>query len=110
MDDQQEIDLLSRGLIMGILSFTPDIFSDGGQCLQTTTAAEHALVLEAQGAQIIDIGGKSTRTGAPAVAEEEVLRRIIPVIRALRGRSKVLARIFSGSLTFMMSRKKWLHQ
>lgn len=91
--NQQEIDLSRRGMIMGILNVTPDSFSDGGQYMDTATAVEHALALEAQGAQIIDIGGESTRPGALAVDEEEELRRVVPVIRALRKCSQVLISI-----------------
>jgi len=91
--NQQEIDLSCRGMIMGILNVTPDSFSDGGQFLDTATAVKHALSLEAQGAQIIDIGGESTRPGALAVDEEEELRRVVPVIRALRECSQVLISI-----------------
>lgn len=91
--NQQEIDLSRRGMIMGILNVTPDSFSDGGQYMDTATAVEHALALEAQGAQIIDIGGESTRPGALAVDEEEELRRVVPVIRALRQCSQVLISI-----------------
>jgi len=91
--NQQEIDLSRRGMIMGILNVTPDSFSDGGRFVETAAAVEHALALEAQGAQIIDIGGESTRPGALAVTEEEELRRVVPVIRSLRERSQVLISI-----------------
>lgn len=73
-------------LIMGIVNVTPDSFSDGGQHATTTAAVAHALGLAAEGADILDIGGESTRPGAPAVAEQEELARVIPVIETLAGR------------------------
>jgi dihydropteroate synthase len=77
---------LDRPLIMGILNVTPDSFSDGGRFLDPHRAAERALEMEAEGADIIDIGGESTRPGAPQVPAAEELRRISPVIEQLRGR------------------------
>ena len=88
-----EVDLSRRGKIMGILNVTPDSFSDGGQFLDTEKAVQHALKLERQGAEIIDIGGESTRPGALAVDVNEELRRVVPVIRELRARSQVLISI-----------------
>jgi len=82
-------DLTHRGLIMGILNVTPDSFSDGGRFFSPQTAVEHALELVTQGADIIDIGGESTRPGAESVGEAEERRRVIPVIRALREHSDV---------------------
>ncbi|WP_420264760.1 dihydropteroate synthase [Candidatus Magnetominusculus dajiuhuensis] len=70
---------------MGVLNVTPDSFSDGGQFFDKTRAIEHALSMAADGADIIDIGGESTRPGAEAVSYEEELRRTIPVIEALAG-------------------------
>lgn len=78
---------------MGVLNVTPDSFSDGGRFLKATQAIEHAGVLETQGAEIIDVGGESTRPGAEAVPAEEELRRVIPVIQGIRARSKVLISI-----------------
>jgi dihydropteroate synthase len=77
---------LDRPLIMGILNVTPDSFSDGGRFLDPHRAAERALEMEAEGADIIDIGGESTRPGAPQVPAAEELRRISPVIEQLAGR------------------------
>lgn len=77
---------LDRPLIMGILNVTPDSFSDGGRFLNPHMAAERALEMEAEGADIIDIGGESTRPGAPQVPAAEELRRISPVIEQLAGR------------------------
>jgi dihydropteroate synthase len=71
-------------LIMGVLNVTPDSFSDGGQHNSVERAVAHALLMVKQGADIIDIGGESTRPGAVTVDTEEQLRRVIPVIAALR--------------------------
>jgi dihydropteroate synthase len=76
-------------LIMGVVNVTPDSFSDGGQFLDPNTAVTHALNLVAQGAEILDIGGESTRPGAGPVAEAEELRRVLPVIEQLAGRVDV---------------------
>ena len=70
-------------LLMGILIVTPDSFSDGGQFSAVDTAVAHGIQLEADGADIIDIGGESTRPGAEPVSLDEELRRTIPVIREL---------------------------
>ena len=70
-------------LIMGIVNVTPDSFSDGGQHATPEAAVAHALSLAAEGADILDIGGESTRPGAPAVSESEELARVIPVIEQL---------------------------
>lgn len=78
--------LLQRPLIMGILNVTPDSFSDGGLNRDADRAVETALRMEAEGADIIDIGGESTRPGAQAVSSEEECARIIPVIERLAGR------------------------
>ena len=76
-------------LVMGIVNVTPDSFSDGGQFLDPAAAVAHALEQIAQGAEIIDIGGESTRPGAQPVSEAEELRRVMPVIEQLLGRVKV---------------------
>jgi dihydropteroate synthase len=75
-----------RTLIMGVVNVTPDSFSDGGLYLEPARAVEHGLKLARQGADWIDVGGESTRPGAKRVAEEEELRRVLPVIRGLRRR------------------------
>lgn len=74
----------NRTLIMGILNATPDSFSDGGRYDRVEAAVERAKQMAAEGADIIDIGGESTRPGHEAVTLEEELRRVIPVIRAVR--------------------------
>ena len=73
-------------LIMGVVNVTPDSFSDGGQFLDPNRAVAHALELVAQGADLLDIGGESTRPGAMPVGEAEELRRVIPVIEQLAAR------------------------
>lgn len=74
---------------MGILNVTPDSFSDGGEFLETTSALAHARQMIADGAQIIDVGGESTRPGAPPVAADEQLVRVVPVIEQLAGQAVV---------------------
>ncbi|MFO1512509.1 MAG: dihydropteroate synthase [Verrucomicrobiota bacterium] len=76
-------------LVMGVVNVTPDSFSDGGKFLDANQAVAHGLELIAQGAEILDIGGESTRPGAAPVAEAEELRRVIPVIEQLAARVKV---------------------
>ena len=76
-------------LIMGIVNVTPDSFSDGGRFLSSKAAVTHALKLAAAGAEILDVGGESTRPGASPVGEKEECRRVIPVI-------KKLASVFKG--------------
>ena len=73
-------------LLMGVVNVTPDSFSDGGEFFSTEKAVARALELAAEGADIIDIGGESTRPGAKPVPEAEELRRVIPVIEQLGGR------------------------
>lgn len=72
-------------LVMGVLNVTPDSFSDGGKWASTDAAIEHALALRAEGADLIDVGGESTRPGATRVAPSEEQARIIPVITELAG-------------------------
>jgi dihydropteroate synthase len=72
-----------RCLIMGIVNVTPDSFSDGGTHLAAASAIQHGLALARSGADIIDVGGESTRPGASRVAAAEELRRVLPVIREL---------------------------
>jgi dihydropteroate synthase len=74
---------------MGIVNVTPDSFSDGGRFFAPEAAVGHGLDLVAQGAEILDVGGESTRPGAEPVAEAEELRRVLPVIAALAGRVAV---------------------
>jgi dihydropteroate synthase len=80
----REYDLSERTLIMGVLNITPDSFSDGGRFFEWTRAVEQGKRLAEEGADILDVGGESTRPGSRPVPEEEELRRVIPVIEALR--------------------------
>ena len=75
---------LDRPLLMGVVNITPDSFSDGGQFLDTQAAVTHARRLIEEGADILDIGGESSRPGARAVADEEELRRVLPVLKSLK--------------------------
>ena len=86
---QFEFSFPRPALVMGIVNVTPDSFSDGGRFLDAEAAVTHALQLAEQGAEIVDVGGESTRPGALAVAEGEELRRVIPVIERLAGQIKV---------------------
>ena len=76
-------------LVMGIVNVTPDSFSDGGQFANHEDAIEHALQLAAEGADILDIGGESTRPDSEVVAVDEELQRVIPVVEALAKRTRV---------------------
>ena len=78
-------------LVMGILNVTPDSFSDGGQFDTYESAVAHGLEMIAEGADIIDIGGESTRPGALRISEEEELSRVIPVIKSLSQHSAVIS-------------------
>lgn len=80
---------LTRPQVMGIVNVTPDSFSDGGKYCSTASAVEHGLQLIAEGADILDIGGESTRPGAQPVSMDEELRRVIPVVEALSAVSSV---------------------
>jgi dihydropteroate synthase len=75
-----------RFTVMGVVNVTPDSFSDGGRYLDAGAAIAHGLELEAEGAEILDIGGESTRPGAAPVGEAEELRRVVPVLEGLRER------------------------
>ncbi|WP_394226648.1 dihydropteroate synthase [Pseudoalteromonas spongiae] len=92
---------LSQTHIMGILNLTPDSFSDGGSYQQIDSAVISALAMLENGATIIDIGGESTRPGAPDVALEEELARVIPVIEAIRKKSDCLISIDTSKAEVM---------
>ncbi|MET9830173.1 dihydropteroate synthase [Streptomyces sp. NPDC006385] len=72
-----------RCAVMGVVNVTPDSFSDGGRWFDTTSAVKHGLALVEEGADLVDVGGESTRPGATRVDEDEELRRVIPVVRGL---------------------------
>ena len=76
---------LSRPKVMGIVNVTPDSFSDGGRYVSFSSAIDHACRLIEDGADMLDIGGESTRPGAAEVNEQEELERVLPVIEGLRG-------------------------
>jgi dihydropteroate synthase len=87
------VDLSRHGLIMGVLNVTPDSFSDPGEFFELEKAIEHGLTMAAEGAQIIDVGGESTRPGAKPVVLDEEIHRVIPVIERLRAQIDTLISI-----------------
>ncbi len=84
---RRTFDLARRGVIMGVINVTPDSFSDGGNFSSAQAAIDHGLRLAEEGAEILDIGGESTRPGAAPVSVEEELRRVLPVIEGLAGKT-----------------------
>ena len=78
-----------RTLVMGVLNVTPDSFSDGGLFLDADAAVARALEMELAGADLIDVGGESTRPGAESISASDEMRRILPVLEKLRGRLKI---------------------
>jgi dihydropteroate synthase len=78
-----------RTLLMGVLNVTPDSFSDGGKFLEPGPAIEHALEMEKAGADLLDIGGESTRPGSQATPAAAEIGRVLPVLEGLRGRLKI---------------------
>lgn len=85
----RDFPLGKRTYVMGILNITPDSFSDGGKHNRLDEAVEHALRMEEEGADIIDVGGESTRPNYTMISEEEEIERVIPVIEAIRKRSDI---------------------
>ena len=83
------LDFSQRAYIMGVLNLTPDSFFDGRMFPEPEAAVQHAFRMEAEGADIIDLGGESTRPGAQAVPLKEEFRRVLPVLKRLSGRLKV---------------------
>ena len=86
---QRSLTLGGRTLVMGILNVTPDSFADGGQWTEPSRALDAALQMEADGADLIDVGGESTRPGAEALPLDVELARVMPVIEALASRLRV---------------------
>src|SRR5439155_13974844 len=76
-------------MVMAVVNVTPDSFSDGGQFLDPAAAVAHGLELVVQGAEILDVGGESTRPGAQPVSEAEELRRVLPVIERLAAQVEI---------------------
>jgi dihydropteroate synthase len=85
----RKILLDKRPLVMGILNVTPDSFSDGSRYFSTEKAVEHALEMQSQGADIIDVGGESTRPGSLPVTDSGEIERVLPVFRKLTGRLRI---------------------
>src|SRR5438046_1540769 len=81
--DGNVIDLTNRALIMGVLNVTPDSFSDGGEFFATEAAVQHGIAMARSGAEIIDVGGESTRPGAAPVTPNEEMERVLPVVQQL---------------------------
>src|SRR5262249_38982112 len=82
----RSLDLGARTLVMGVLNVTPDSFADGGRYVEPERAVAAALAMVEAGADIVDVGGESTRPGAAAVEADEELRRVLPVITGIVGR------------------------
>ena len=82
---------VDRTLVMGVVNVTPDSFSDGGLFLDTDAAVAHGLDLVAEGADLVDVGGESTRPGAQRVVADEELRRVLPVVRGLAAAGVVVS-------------------
>lgn len=80
-----------RCAVMGVVNVTPDSFSDGGRWFDTTAAVKHGLHLVTEGADLVDVGGESTRPGAARVDEAEELKRVIPVVRGLASEGVVVS-------------------
>ena len=82
---------LDRCLVMGVLNVTPDSFSDGGQWLDADRAIRHGLDMAAQGADLVDVGGESTRPGATRISTSTELERVLPVVEALSAQGVVVS-------------------
>lgn len=89
MENKNLFDFGSKTYIMGILNVTPDSFSDGGKFFSIDDAVKHAINMEKEGADIIDIGGESTRPGSKPISVDEETNRVIPVIQELVNRIKI---------------------
>ena len=102
---QQLLNKIRKGhwLVMGILNVTPDSFSDGGQFSQLDSALQHALRMQQEGAEVIDIGGESTRPGAASVTLDEELARVIPVIEKIREHSDIAISIDTSKPEVMLA-------
>jgi dihydropteroate synthase len=92
---------LERPVVMGVLNVTPDSFSDGGKFVRLDAAVEQGVRMAEEGAAIIDVGGESTRPGAPAVGLDEELRRVVPVIERLRARTGVILSVDTSKAEVM---------
>ncbi len=90
------LQLGERTLVMGVLNITPDSFSDAGRFLSPQRAIAQALAMERAGADLIDIGGESTRPGSYGISAEEELRRVLPVLKGLKRRLRIPISIDTG--------------
>ncbi|MFL6595625.1 MAG: dihydropteroate synthase [Chthoniobacterales bacterium] len=95
----QRLDLTDRAMIMAVINVTPDSFSDGGRFFDPARAIEHGTRMLEDGAQIIDVGGESTRPGSDGVAAEEEISRVVPVIAKLRQAGAKLISIDTSKAT-----------
>jgi dihydropteroate synthase len=100
---RRTFDLARRGVIMGVINVTPDSFSDGGNFSSAQAAIDHGLRLAEEGAEILDIGGESTRPGAAPVSVEEELRRVLPVIEGLAGKTSAALSIDTSKSTVALA-------
>jgi dihydropteroate synthase len=87
------VDLSRHGMIMGVLNVTPDSFSERGKFFNSESAVARGVQMAAEGAQIVDVGGESTRPGAEPVSAEEELRRVVPVIEELKAKIDIVISI-----------------
>src|ERR1044071_7063502 len=87
--DGKRLELGARTLVVGVLNVTPDSFSDGGQHFESGRAIEHALAMESEGADVIEVGGESTRAGAQLLSADEEIDRVAPVLGELGKRLRV---------------------
>jgi dihydropteroate synthase len=85
----RSVDCGTRTLVMGVLNVTPDSFSDGGRFFEPAAAVRQALAMVAEGADLLDVGGESTRPGAEEVSDEEQIRRVVPIIREVSAATDV---------------------
>src|SRR5436309_3634315 len=85
----KSVDLSKSGMIMGVLNVTPDSFSDGGEFFATDAAIAGGIKMALEGADIIDVGGESTRPGAEPVSVKEELQRVVPVIEKLSAKINI---------------------
>jgi dihydropteroate synthase len=86
LKDGRTIEVGERTIVVGVLNVTPDSFSDGGLSFELARAVDHALEMESEGADIVEIGGESTRPGASPLSIDEELSRVLPVLKSLAGR------------------------
>jgi len=100
--------MVDQPIIMGVLNITPDSFSDGGLFLEAQSAIDQAILMVEQGADIIDIGGESTRPGASEVSAEDELKRVLPVIEALSGNIDIPISIDTSKPVVMGANHSWL--